>query len=392
MNLKMKPILCIGLLFMVFITSGCWDRTEINDLAFILGTAFDVTEEGETLLSLQVAIPSSGMGGSGQQERFFVLSATGKNANEAFQKLQNQSSRRLFTSHRSVIFISEAFGKQGINEVLDVFTHDPRQRLKTYIMVVRGGQGQEVLRTKYPFEQVPTEAVKEMEALGGNLVATLRDFFIEATSEGINPVTGVIEEDVHSTSLKGTKNKLFSLMGSAVFKDLKVVGFLDQEETNGLLWATNRMKKGRVTTYLPQYGGSVGVIIDHSKRKITSQVNGDAIKVTIQVQGQASLVENNTHLDVSRPNNLELIQKSMEKSVEMEIRKLLVKVQKIYKVDSIGIGQDIYRNDPKAWKQLKNQWDRKYPEVEVSIRADLSINGAGMAGAPLQLKDKEVMK
>ncbi|SFS63063.1 Ger(x)C family spore germination protein [Paenibacillus sp. BC26] len=392
MNLKIKPILCIGLLFTVLITSGCWDRTEINDLAFISGTAFDVTDNGETLLSLQIAIPSAGMGESGQQDRFFVLSATGKNANEAFQKLQNQSSRRLFTSHRSVIFISEAFGRNGINDVLDVFTHDPRQRLKTYIMVVRGGKGQEVLRTKYPFEHVPTEAVKEMEGLGGNLSATLRDFFIEATSEGINPVMGAIGEDVYSTSAKGSKNKLFGLMGSAVFKDLKVVGFLDQEETNGLLWATDRMKNGRVTTYLPQYGGSVGVIVDHAKRRITSQVDGDKITVSIQVEGQASLVENNTHLDVSRPNNLLIVQKAMEKSIELQIRKALAKVQKNYQVDSIGIGQSVYRNNPKAWKLLKGQWDRKYPEVEVSIAADLRINGAGMAGAPLQLKEKEIVK
>ncbi|WP_156410965.1 hypothetical protein [Paenibacillus sp. Soil787] len=89
----MKPFLYIGLLFIVLIISGCWDRTEINDIAFISGAAFDLRENGNYMLSLQIAIPASGQGGPGsggsnQNEKFFVISATGKNANEAFQKLQ----------------------------------------------------------------------------------------------------------------------------------------------------------------------------------------------------------------------------------------------------------------------------------------------------------------
>ncbi|CAM4485501.1 Ger(x)C family spore germination protein [Paenibacillus endophyticus] len=393
----MKPFLCIGLLFTVLITSGCWDRTEINDLAFILGAAFDLSDEGEYLLSLQIAIPSSsqggtGGGGSGQQDKFFVLSATGKNANEAFHKIQNKSSRRLFTAHRSVIFIGESLGRHGIDDVLDVFSHDPRQRLKTYIMIVKGGRGQDVLLTKYPFEQVPTEAVKEMEISGSGLAVTLRDFFIAASSDGISPVMGVIEPESASEVTKGNKNKIFNLTGTAVFKDLKLIGFLDDAETSGLMWATNRMRLGRINAALPDRGGTVGIVLSHAERKITSEVSGDKIKVNLQLHGQGSFVENNTRLDISRPQNLLLVQHALEKSLELQIRKALTKIQKRYKVDSTGFGQEIHRNKPKAWKALKDQWDSKYPMVDISIDVRLSINGAGMAGPPLQLKDKETIK
>lgn len=61
----MKSFLYIGLLFIVLLTSGCWDRREINDLAFISGTAFDLTKDGEYLLSLQIAVPTSSQGGQG---------------------------------------------------------------------------------------------------------------------------------------------------------------------------------------------------------------------------------------------------------------------------------------------------------------------------------------
>src|SRR5690242_13453642 len=105
MNLLRCACACFALLFL----SGCWDRTEINDLAFITGAAFDKTKEGAYLLSVQIAIPSAsgeigGGGGGGKQKKFFVLSAVGKNANEAFLMIQKKSSRKLFTAHRSVIF------------------------------------------------------------------------------------------------------------------------------------------------------------------------------------------------------------------------------------------------------------------------------------------------
>ncbi|NBD23729.1 Ger(x)C family spore germination protein [Paenibacillus glycinis] len=395
----MKAFLHIVLLSALLLTSGCWDRTEINDLAFISGSAFDLTDDGEYLLSLQIAVPTSGLGGPGngggnQQGKFFVLSATGKDANEAFLKIQNKSSRRLFTSHRSVIFIGESLGKHGIGDLLDVFNHDPRQRLRTYIMMVKGGQGREVLETKYPFEQVPVEAIKEMEMLKSELAVTLRDFFIASSSDGISPVMGVIEavDDLQGTKAKHSKKNLFQLSGLAILKELKVVGVLDNPETNGFMWMTDRMKSGRVDAYLPEGGGLVGMMVYHAERKIDLAVDGTDVKVKIKLRGQGSLIENNTPLDVSRPKNLELAQRALEASVEKQVRDALFKIQKKCKTDSLGLGQEIYRNRPKQWKSLKRQWDTVFPRVDVTVDAELSLNGAGMGGSPLYLNEKEIRK
>jgi spore germination protein KC len=388
----MKPFLYIGLLLIVLTTSGCWDRKEINDLAFISGTSFDLTDDGKYILSHQIPIPTTGqagLGGGGRQETFFVTSATGRNASEAFQKLQKKTSRTLFTSHRSLIYVGESLAKHGIEDILDVYTHDPRQRLRTYIIVVKGGEGRELLQIKYPFEQVPTEAVKEMEALGSGLSVTLRDFFLAASSEGISPVLGVIERDVSSEGRKENK-RLFKLGGSAIFKDFKLVGYLNENETNGFRWVTNRMKYGVINASLPEDDGTLGVVLVNAKRKITPEISGDKIKFKIQLQGEGSLWENNSPLDVSLPENLRLVQKAFEKSIREQVLDAVSKVQKQYKVDSVGFGQEIYRNKPKQWKTLEEQWEHKFPDVDVSVEVKLNVRGTGMAGAPLQLKEKEI--
>ncbi|MZQ81462.1 Ger(x)C family spore germination protein [Paenibacillus sp. 5J-6] len=390
----MKPFLCIGLLFLVLITSGCWDRTEINDLAFIMGTAFDITDDGEYILSHQIAVPSSAQGGPGSggsnKEKFFVISAVGKNINEAFYRLQKKSSRRLFTAHRVVIYIGEKLSKHGIEDILDIYTHDSKQRLKTYMMVVKGGEGRDILKVKYPFEQVPSEAIKEMEALKSELAITLRDFFLASSGEGIAPVLGVIMADGITEGLK--EDHIFKLAGSAIFKDFKLAGFLDENETNGFLWATDRMQYGSLNASLPDNGGMVGFILAKTDRIVTPQISGDKIKFRIVIYAEGNIWENNTNLDIRIPENLKLVQTALEKSVEEQVKDTISKIQKQYKVDSVGFGREIYRDKPKQWKMLKEQWDSKFQDIDVSIKVNINILGSGMAGPPLYLEKKEIIK
>ncbi|WP_167201682.1 Ger(x)C family spore germination protein [Paenibacillus sp. BK720] len=387
----MKPLLRICLVLLLLVTSGCWDRTEINDLAFITGSAFDLTEKGESMLTLQLALPSSSQtGGKGDQhKKFFVMSATGMNVNDAFEKIQKKSSRRLFTSHRSVIFIGESLGRKGINDVLDVFAHDPRQRLKTYIMAVKGGEAKQVLEAQYPFDQVPMEAVKEMEIEQSEIAVTLRDFFMAATSQGVTPIMGVIEAD--SEGIGQSKTSVFKLSGAAVFKDMKLVGMLNSYEANGLNWARDHMEDGRINTELPDGKGNVGVLVTHANRTITSDVQGERIKFKIILHAKGTLIENNSTLDVTRPQNLMLVQQAVEKAAEKQIKDAVVKLQKRYNADAVGLGRELYRNKPKAWNAVQAQWDRKFSEAEVAIDVKLSIGGAGMAGPPLQLSGKEII-
>ncbi|MGG1553361.1 Ger(x)C family spore germination protein [Paenibacillus ferrarius] len=385
----MKPFLHIVLLVVVLITSGCWDRKEINDLAFISGAAGDLTASGEFIISFQIAIPSASKKGGGQREKFFVISASGKNATEILQKLQKKSSRMLFTAHRSVIFIGERLAKHGVKDILDIFSHDPKNRLRTYIMVVKGGEGREILQSHYPFEQVPIEAIKEMEGMGSETAVTLRDFFISSSSEGIGPVMGVIAKEEYQKESNANKLKL---SGTAIFKDFKQVGILDAQETEGLLWIRSKLKFCRITAELPEGKGNVGALLSHAKRKITSEVNGDKVKLRIELQGRGSLIENNSALDVRKRENIQLVQKVLENAVKQFVEDAVTKIKGQYQTDSLGFGQIVHRNHPRDWKVLKPHWESKLPGVEVAIDVKLTISESGMAGAQLLLKEDEIIR
>ncbi|MDD9268481.1 Ger(x)C family spore germination protein [Paenibacillus sp. GCM10023248] len=390
----MKPFLLIVLLFSLLMTSGCWDRKEINDIAFISGAAGDLTEDGEFIVSFQIALPgASNKGkGDGKQEKFFVVSASGKNATEILQKLQKKSSRMLFTAHRSVIFIGERLAKYGVKDILDIFSHDPKNRLRTYIMVVKGGEGREILQTQYPFEQIPIEAIKEMEGMGSETAVTLRDFFISASSEGINPVMGVIAKEKLPKESNANKSNKLKLAGTAIFKDFKEVGILDEKQTEGLNWIRSKLKFCRITANLPGGQGDVGVLLTHAKRKITSEVHGDKVKLHIELQGMGSLIENNSVLDIRKREHIKLVQEAFEKTVKEFVMDAVTKIQTQYQTDSFGFGQIVRRNHPKDWKRFKSNWDSKFQEVEVAIDVKITISDSGMAGPQLLLKEEEIIK
>lgn len=85
----------IILLAVIFI-SGCWDRTEMNDIAFVTATALDLADNGNIICYLQIAAPTSskgGMsgGGSSNNQGSYVVFAEGKTGNEIHQKLQKKA-------------------------------------------------------------------------------------------------------------------------------------------------------------------------------------------------------------------------------------------------------------------------------------------------------------
>ncbi|MDG0793924.1 Ger(x)C family spore germination C-terminal domain-containing protein [Cohnella ginsengisoli] len=201
---------------------------------------------------------------------------------------------------------------------------------------------------------------------------------------------GTIE--VESEGNDPGKAELFKLAGAAVFKDLRLVGLLNGYETDGLNWATNHMKDGRINAELPGGQGNVGMLITHAERKITAEIKGDRVWFNLLLQGRGTLIENNTDLDITRPKMIALVQHALEQSAKKQVQDVIIKLQRQYNADAVGFGQILHRNKPKEWKKLKSRWDRSFAKANIAVDVKLTIGSAGMSGPPLQLNQKENRK
>ncbi|MDQ0062836.1 spore germination protein KC [Paenibacillus harenae] len=386
----------ITMLLILILGTGCWDRKEINDIGLVMATGLDLADNGQIQATLQIALPASSSlstGGGSKPGKFFLISAVGKNGLELEQKLQQKLSRTLFFSHRSVILIGEDLARKGINDILDVFNRNPRNRLKTYMLVVKGRKAADLLQVDYPYELAPAEALKEMEMLKGEgTIVTLRDFMIASATGGMYPTTGVLEPAAFHRPGEKTADRLFRINGTAIFKSAKLAGFLNNTETHEFLWFKHNKRTDKIAADMPDGQGNVGYLITSSNYKIDVDSRSDPLKFHIRLKAIGYLFENNTPLDVTDPKNLQVINKALEDHIKLDMQAFLRKIQTEYHTDIVGFGQELQRHNPKKWRALEEEWDQYFKAADVSVSVAVTISNTGAIGPPLQLKEKEIEK
>ena len=62
-----KMLRMLMLFMLVWPLAGCWDRIEIEERGFVVGTALDAAEDGQIKLTFQIVVPTQMKGSSGQK-------------------------------------------------------------------------------------------------------------------------------------------------------------------------------------------------------------------------------------------------------------------------------------------------------------------------------------
>jgi len=363
-------------------------------------SAIDADEDGGIIGTVQIPTPAGGgseigkaKGGKGDKG-FYTISAKGKNINDMIQHLQERSSREMFVSHRRVLLIGESLAVQGLKDVLDYYTRAPDSRLRTYVYIVKGRMAGELLDISVPSEQVPGTAIMQ---LAKSKVATgtkLSSIVSEMAADGIVPTIDVLEVRPTSTleETKGSSGGIFRLSGSAIIKDYKLAGYLDIEKMRGLLWIRNLTNKGVVTTQMREEEGEISFDIVNTSRRLQFILNGGKVKVIISLKAEGPIYENDTNLDLSNPLHIKKAEEAISDAIKTRAEQTVDVAQKELKSDIFGIGQELYRTHPRKWKELSEKWQDIFPEVEISVNAEVKVRRSGVIGAPLHIKEDELNK
>ncbi|MBA9026000.1 Ger(x)C family spore germination protein [Peribacillus huizhouensis] len=386
-----RRLICFVIYSSLLFTSGCWDRVEINNRAIWIATGLDAIEKEGIQLTGQILIPSSmnpqnGGGGNGEKN-FFLISAIGKNITDATQKIQMKLSRKAFYGQRRVLLLGEEFAKLGLKNQLDFTIKDPNASLRTDAFVVKKGTAIDMLNLSYPLENIPAEApLKEHSQAGGMSDTSYLHFLKAVNSKGIRPSLPAIEignfQDGEGVGKKGEKS--YQLTGSAVFdQDLKLCGYLNMEEYRDQLWIMEVLKKRSLTILIED--GNVSLDLDKMGSKVIPEISRNKnIKFTIVLTGEGAVIENNTNLDLTQPKNLEFMQNEFNKQYKKQVAHTITKVQTEYGTDIFGFGEVIHKQIPYQWRDLMNDWDKKFSDADVTVKVNLTIRRVGMSGPSLR--------
>jgi spore germination protein KC len=70
--------------------------------------------------------------------------------------------------------------------------------------------------------------------------------------------------------------------------------------------------------------------------------------------------------------------KQAEKSITADIRQTLQKAQETYKTDIFGFGSQMYRQHPKYFKPLREEWNTYFSRAEVTLETHVRIRRVGL--------------
>ncbi|MEJ9306965.1 Ger(x)C family spore germination C-terminal domain-containing protein, partial [Priestia megaterium] len=78
---------------------------------------------------------------------------------------------------------------------------------------------------------------------------------------------------------------------------------------------------------------------------------------------------------------LQKVQKNSEKKVEHLVKNTVEKMQKEYKVDVAGFGNQLRIKRPRVWMRVKDNWDQTFSEVPINYDVKLMIKDYGASGS-----------
>lgn len=383
--------------------TGCWSRVELNDLSIVTAAAIDKVDDGKYLLTLQIAVPtmlgpaggsSKSTGAGGGTKPTVIVSEEGETIMDAIRKLQKKLPRRLFFSHSRIIVIGEKLAREGVAPVLDFFVRYREARLRSFILFSQG-KAADILSLNAKWEKISAEEIREEEKRHIGLQIYLKDFIYMLLTDGTEPVAAQValrRSEVDSEEGSSGQGMNAAITGSAVFRKDKLVGWMDDAETRGVLWLRNELKTSIVTVDIPKDRGEgkISATAVRATTQIKPALRNGKLKINVEIDMENTLYENSSQLDVSNPEVIRYIEQELEQEIRRRIQTTLYKAQKIYNSDIFGLGAAVYRAYPKAWnRQYKERWDDEFSKLEVDIKPHAKVVRTGLTNKSIILEEEE---
>ena len=124
--------------------------------------------------------------------------------------------------------------------------------------------------------------------------------------------------------------------------------------------------------------------------KLDSKITADLIDgkpvINVKLNVLANIRNIFGELDVTDVKNIKVLVEEAEKRIKNICEDTLNKVQNEFKTDIFGFGEVIYRKYPKLWKELKDDWDSKFSDLDVYVDVNVKINQLGQITKPVFMK------
>ncbi|MHB8170561.1 MAG: Ger(x)C family spore germination protein [Thermincolia bacterium] len=407
-NLKKLASLMI-LVLLTSTLSGCWDRRELEELAFVLTIGVDQGTQGRYLWTFQIAIPrqlaggqSGGGGGGDGKSSTTTISVESTTIFDALNLLNSFVGRKANLMHAKAIIISEAVARRD-PVPLRTFGRYREIRRDLFVMIAEGKAKDIITSLKPVLEQNPAKFIETLvlnASFTGLMPKTqLHDYLtnmesraLEATAILVGKTGGLSQPKKVSPNVSAPYfpgeipregGSPAEIIGVAVFNGARMVGKLNGTENRIMAMLTGHFKRGFITFSDPLASGkNIAMDVRPGRPPVTQlQFKGNIPLITVHLNLEADILAIQSLVNYTRPEMI----KKLEKIAENEIRKNVIEVIKKTQnmsadIFGFGIKAQCMMQTYSQWENLP--WHDLYPNAEVHVTVHVNIRRIGIQYSP----------
>ncbi len=323
----------ILILFVLTLSTGCYDYTEINDMAIVSGISVDY-EEDKFQVAFEI-LNTINKEDSAQMAKVYVVKGEGSSLSEAFSSASLEIDKMPYLAHLKTLVINEEVAKEHVEEIIDFLLRDNHIRNVFYLAIAKDTTAYEVLTNTDTNNPVASTAIAKLidnNIFSNSIAADLN--FEKFMVNILDP-----RKDTYASSIV-IENDVLKLGPIAIFKKYNMQSYLTETESATFNVMNGDSKEIHFIVDCPNNKNNFITLSTFSKPK--SKIEIEDKTVTISTEVEIRVIENHCKMDFKKVETYENIQKQVEKTLEKDMEDVVKKAIK-YESDILKINQTYYQ-------------------------------------------------
>ena len=369
------------MLLIPLLLTGCYGKTELDDLAYAIAIGADISEsgdEGDLDITYQIAIPVKIAGTETEtgKKTFTTYTVTAPSLTKANSLVNTITSKEIDLAHVELILYSEELAKEGLAGHINSLISNLDIRPRSTVSVCKG-KAKDFLEKVSPVSETSPARYYELilssfnytsESAGTELLN-----FYTATQSPFDCPLAVISE-LQKQEEEEQSEATFS--GLAVFRETKLVGELDEDQTLAHLILTNSLNESVLIINDSEDKEKVTTVVakQSQKPKIKVTVNNGIPHIEITAFIEARLESDGASINYLIEENKNRLNQKIAENIHTIIENYMQETTKNLKADAAGIGRYVKANYL-TWQEFeKINWSEIYPNATYNIDVKVNLN------------------
>lgn len=337
------------LLLFLLLCGGCRDREENDDLTVVAGIGVDGRQG-----AYQIITETLVAGGESEGGKRLLSESNGMTLSGALLETANLTAQQLYYTHAQTMVVSRELAEEGLYPLLSALERQNSFRLSLRLLVA-DGKAVDLVGLKEPQEDAASFQLRSMADTSWHNATSpdtaLYRFLSDIGEDGVQGILPI-------AGLQGDgENARMEIRGTALFREDAMVGWLDDRDSQALLWMRESAAGGLLEAE------DLALTVVRCRSRITCAPEGAVIRLALELQEQ----EGTGRKDV---------QARAQALAEERCQHVLEQLRAL-NCDAIGLGRRLMQQRPDQAARVKENWSREFGDYPVEIQVTTKIRDLG---------------